>query len=190
MIKLVLFASGSGTNVENIVQFFDKHLTIKVVSICSNNPKAFVLERAKKLGIPSFIFNRYDFYKNDKVIQHLRSCEADWIILAGFLWLVPENLLTTYRKRIINIHPALLPKYGGKGMYGMRVHQAVIGNGDPESGITIHYVNSEYDRGDIIFQVKCPVMPEDTAEILAQRVHHLEYELFPKTIEKLVLGKI
>ncbi|MBN2274058.1 MAG: phosphoribosylglycinamide formyltransferase, partial [Bacteroidales bacterium] len=180
MNKLVLFASGSGTNVENIAQYFSQHTKIKVVGIFSNKPDAFVLERAKKLGIPSFVFNRYDFYNSNKVLQHLRSCGADWIILAGFLWLVPGNLLEAYSNRIVNIHPALLPKYGGKGMYGNRVHNAVIDNADKESGITIHFVNPEYDRGDIIFQARCPVKPNDTAETLAQRVHQLEYEFYPK----------
>jgi len=189
MIRLVLFASGSGTNAENITRFFEKYPDIKIVSICSNNPDAFVLERAKKLGVPSFTFNRHDFYKTGQVLDHLRSCRADWIILAGFLWLVPDNLLTEYHNRIINIHPALLPKYGGKGMYGDRVHKAVIESGDEESGITIHFVNSEYDSGDIIFQARCPVMPEDTAETLAHRVHELEYEYYPKVIEELVRGK-
>ena len=189
MIRLVLFASGSGTNAENITRFFEKYRDIKIVGICSNNPHAVVLERAKKLGLPSFIFNRHDFYKTDQVLDHLRSCRAEWIILAGFLWLVPDNLLTGYPDRIINIHPALLPKYGGKGMYGDRVHKAVIESGDEESGITIHFVNSEYDSGDIIFQARCPVMPGDTAESLAHRVHELEYEYYPKVIEELVRGK-
>jgi phosphoribosylglycinamide formyltransferase-1 len=189
MIRLALFASGSGTNVENIAKFFKKDPDIKIVSICSNHQHAFVLERAKKLGIPSFVFNRNDFYQSDTVVQHLNACRADWIILAGFLWLVPENLLAAYHNHIVNIHPALLPKYGGKGMYGDRVHEAVIGSGDKESGITIHLVNPEYDRGQIVFQARCPVKPGDTAETLAQRVHQLEYEYYPKVIEKLVKGE-
>ena len=188
MIKLVLFASGSGTNAENIVRFFDKNPDIKVVSICSNKQGAFVLERAKKLGIPFYIFNRQDFYETDKVLQYLQSLDTDWIILAGFLWLIPTNLLHAYPKRIINIHPALLPKYGGHGMYGMRVHQAVIDSHDKESGITIHYVNAEYDRGDIIFQSKCQVNTDDRAETLAQKVHQLEYEFFPAIIEKTIMS--
>jgi phosphoribosylglycinamide formyltransferase-1 len=185
MIPLALFASGSGTNVENIVRYFEKNTDIKIVGVFSNNPQAYVLERAEKLGIPSFLFNSHEFYETDKVIRLLHGCKADWIILAGFLWLIPENLIAGYANRIINIHPALLPKYGGKGMYGMRVHQTVIDNCDKESGITIHYVNQEYDRGDIIYQVRCPVLPGDTAETLAQRVHKLEYEFYPGVIEKL-----
>ncbi|MBN1416780.1 MAG: phosphoribosylglycinamide formyltransferase [Bacteroidales bacterium] len=189
MDNLVLFASGSGTNAENIVRYFDKSADIKVVSICTNNKNAFVIERAKNLDVPVFIFNRHDFYETDNVIHHLLISKADWIILAGFLWLVPENLLTTFPNRIVNIHPALLPKYRGKGMYGERVHQAVIDNGDKESGITIHIVNAEYDRGDIVFQARCPVLCEDTIETLAQKVHKLEYEFYPKIIEELVTGK-
>jgi phosphoribosylglycinamide formyltransferase 1 len=188
MIKLVLFASGSGTNAENIVRFFDKNPDIKVVSICSNKQGAFVLERAKKLGIPSYVFSRQDFYETDKVLQYLQSIQTDWIILAGFLWLVPVNLLQVFPRRIVNIHPALLPKYGGQGMYGERVHQAVIDNRDTESGITIHFVNAEYDRGDIIFQSKCPVYATDTADSLARKVHQLEYEYYPAVIKKLVTG--
>ncbi|OFY58914.1 MAG: phosphoribosylglycinamide formyltransferase [Bacteroidetes bacterium RBG_13_46_8] len=188
MISLALFASGSGTNVENIVRHFDKNPDIKIVGVFSNNPRAYVLERAKKLGIPAFVFNRHEFYEPGKVIQLLHACETDWIILAGFLWLIPEDLIAGFPGRIVNIHPALLPKYGGKGMYGERVHQAVIDNGDKESGITIHHVNSEYDRGDIIFQVRCPVLPDDTAETLAHRVHGLEYAYYPKILEKIILA--
>jgi len=188
MISLALFASGSGTNVENIVRHFDKNPDIKIVGVFSNNPHAYVLERAKNLGIPAFVFNRHEFYETGKVIQLLHACETDWIILAGFLWLIPQDLIAGFRGRIVNIHPALLPKYGGKGMYGERVHKAVIDNGDKESGITIHHVNSEYDRGDIIFQVRCPVLPGDTAETLAHRVHGLEYEYYPKILEKIILA--
>jgi phosphoribosylglycinamide formyltransferase 1 len=187
MVTLALFASGSGTNVENIVRHFDKNPEIKIVGIFSNNSKAYVLERAGKLGIPAFVFSRHEFYETDRMIELLQTCDAGWIILAGFLWMIPENIIARYPNRIVNIHPALLPKYGGKGMYGMRVHQTVIENGDTESGITIHRVNSEYDRGDIIFQSRCPVLPGDTAETLAQRVHKLEYEFYPRIIEKLVL---
>ncbi len=186
MTRLALLASGSGTNAENMVKYFIKDPDIKIVTICSNHSRAFVLERAKKLGIPSFVFDRHDFYSTDTVAQYLIDCKTDWIILAGFLWLVPENLLSAYPNRIVNIHPALLPNYGGKGMYGDRVHKAVIESGDRESGITIHFVNTEYDRGDIIFQARCPVKPDDTAETLAQRVHQLEYEHYPRVIERLV----
>jgi phosphoribosylglycinamide formyltransferase-1 len=189
MIQLVLFASGSGTNAENMVRYFDKSPDIKIAGIFSNNPRAYVLERVARLGIPTFVFTRHEFYETDHVLRLLHECAADWIILAGFLWLVPKNLIAAFPGHIVNIHPALLPKYGGKGMYGMHVHQCVIDNGDKESGISIHFVNSEYDRGDIIFQARCPVLPDDTAETLARRVHALEYEFYPKIIENLVTGK-
>jgi len=189
MITLALFASGSGTNAENIIRYFSKNPDIKIAGVFSNNPRAYALERARNLDVQTFVFSRHEFYEMAKVIELLHTCEADWIILAGFLWLLPENLIAGFPGRIVNIHPALLPKYGGKGMYGMRVHQSVIENGDKESGITIHHVNSEYDRGDIIFQSRCPVLPSDTAETLAHRVHALEYEFFPAIIEKLILGK-
>jgi phosphoribosylglycinamide formyltransferase-1 len=145
------------------------------------------VERAKKHDIPVLVFSRDEFYRSEKVLLHLRDNGTDWIILAGFLWLVPGYLISAYSGRIINIHPALLPKYGGKGMYGSRVHQAVIENRDPVTGISIHYVNNEYDRGSIIFQATCPVMPDDTPETLAARVHQLEYEHFPKVIEQEIL---
>lgn len=186
MARLILFASGSGTNVENIIRYFKNHPDIEIVSVCCNNPLAYVIQRAKNHQIPVFIFNRADFYESDRVLQYLRSSEADWIILAGFLWLLPENIVRAFEKRIVNIHPALLPAYGGKGMYGMRVHKAVIDAGEKESGITIHYVNTEYDKGDIIFQAKCQIVPGETPETLAAKVHSLEYEFYPKIIEKLI----
>jgi len=186
MARLILFASGSGTNVENIIRYFKNHPDIEIISVCCNNPRAYVIQRAKNHQIPVFIFNRADFYESDRVLQYLRSSEADWIILAGFLWLLPENIVRAFEKRIVNIHPALLPAYGGKGMYGMRVHQAVIDAGEKESGITIHYVNTEYDKGDIIFQAKCRIVPGETPETLAAKVHSLEYEFYPKIIEKLI----
>lgn len=186
MTRLVLFASGSGTNVQNLIRYFKNHPDIKIISVCCNNPKALVIQRASELQVPVFIFNRADLYESGRVLQYLQSSETDWIILAGFLWLLPENIVQHYNKRIVNIHPALLPGYGGKGMYGMRVHQAVIDAGEKESGITIHYVNTEYDTGDIIFQAKCPVSTGETPETLAAKVHRLEYEYYPKIVEKLV----
>jgi phosphoribosylglycinamide formyltransferase-1 len=186
MIRLALFASGSGSNVENIAHYFSENTNIKIVSVFTPNAHAYVLERAKRLNIPSVVFTSADFYETDRVLTQLKASETDWIILAGFLWLVPEKLLNAFPGRIINIHPALLPKHGGKGMYGMRVHQAVIGSGDKESGITIHFVNAAYDQGDIIFQARCPVSPGETPESLAAKVHQLEYAYYPKIIEKLV----
>ena len=187
MYKLAIFASGSGSNAENIIKHFQNKQQIKVSCICTNRADAFVVERAKLYNIPVFIFGRDDFYIQPKVLNYLNENKIDWVILAGFLWLVPDNLIDRFPNRIINIHPALLPKFGGKGMYGHHVHQSVIDQKETVSGISIHYVNHEYDQGSIIYQAKCPVDPSDTAESLAIKVHQLEYEHFPRVIEQEVL---
>jgi phosphoribosylglycinamide formyltransferase-1 len=187
MKRIAIFASGSGTNAENIAKYFQKSDEIKVSLILTNKSDAYVIQRAEKLSIPVMIFSRKDFYDDSLVLGRLLEEEIDLVVLAGFLWLVPPDILRAYEGRIINIHPALLPKYGGKGMYGDRVHKAVKESGDKESGITIHYVNEIYDAGEIIFQEKCPVDPEDTPDDIAQKVHQLEYERYPKIIEKLLL---
>lgn len=187
MKKIAIFASGSGTNAENIIKYFKDNSNIQVSLVLSNKPDAYVLERAKKFQIPTFVFNRIDFYETDTVINKLKEYEIDFIVLAGFLWLVPQNILSIYPNKIVNIHPALLPKYGGKGMYGMNVHRAVKDAGDKESGITIHYVNEKYDEGAIILQERCAINPEDTPEIIAEKVHKLEYEYYPKIIEKVIM---
>jgi len=184
--RIAIFASGSGSNAQRIAEYFAGTGLLEISAIYCNNPNAFVLERARLSGIPSVLFNRDTFYNKSSVLDDLRTRGTDWIVLAGFLWLIPDYVLETFSQRIINIHPALLPSYGGKGMYGMRVHEAVIESGDRQSGITIHYVNEKYDEGDIIFQAKCQVHPGDTAEMLAAKIHELEYEHFPKVIEKLV----
>jgi phosphoribosylglycinamide formyltransferase-1 len=189
MHRLAIFASGSGTNAQRIAEYFRDHPRIRVDLILSNNPGAFVLERAQKLHIPHVVFSRQEFYGTDYVLDLLTVQNVSYLILAGFLWLVPVNILQHFAGRIVNIHPALLPRYGGKGMYGMKVHQAVLDSGDRESGITIHHVNERYDEGSVIFQARCPVMPRDTAETLAGRIHQLEYRHFPVVIEQLVLGK-
>lgn len=186
MKKIAIFASGSGSNAENIARYFNNNENLNIKCIYSNKVDAFVLERAKKLNIPTFVFSKHDFYETDIVFNHLKSEKVDLIVLAGFLWLIPENLTQNFI--IINIHPALLPKYGGKGMYGDKVHKAVVENGEKESGITIHYVNEIYDEGKIIFQAKCNVLPDDTPDDVASKVHALEYEYFPKVIEKLLFG--
>ena len=186
MKNIAIFASGSGTNAENIIKHFETSKKAKIDLVLSNKKDAYVLERAKRLGINTFVFNRNDFYNSDVVINKLINNNIDFIVLAGFLWLVPERIIDIFEGKIINIHPALLPKYGGKGMYGERVHKAVVENHETESGITIHYVNNLYDSGDIIFQAKCEVKPEDTPEMVASKVHALEYEYFPKVIEELV----
>ncbi len=186
MKNLALFASGSGTNVQNIVEYFKQSSLINIQCILSNRTDAYVLERAKKFNIQSLTFNREEFYHSSVITDFLNENNIDFIILAGFLWLLPESLIHQFPERIINIHPALLPKYGGKGMYGLKVHQAVIENKETESGITIHYVNEHYDEGNIIFQAKCRIDASDTPETLASKVHQLEYEHYPKVIEKLV----
>jgi len=182
--KIALFVSGSGTNAQNIINYFSDNKSIKADSVWSNNPNAYALTRAANLGVQTFVFDRHQLYETGEVVQILKERGIDLIVLAGFLWLIPENLINNFK--IINIHPALLPKYGGKGMYGMKVHQAVRDNGDKETGITIHFVNNEYDCGEVIFQAICPVLPSDTPEDIAQKVHQLEYEHFPKVIEKLL----
>ena len=184
MKKIAIFASGSGTNAQNIINWFANNDQIVVDSIFSNRRDAFVLERAKGAGIEAFVFSRDEFYHSGNVIKTLKSRGIDLVVLAGFLWLIPENLTHAYT--IINIHPALLPKYGGKGMYGMHVHRSVVENNEKESGITIHYVNEKYDDGQIIFQASCKVNEEDTAEDVAKKVHQLEYAHFPKVIEQLI----
>ncbi len=188
MIKIAIFASGNGSNAQRIIEYFQSSRSIRVAMVLSNNPDAPVLERSRKLGVPAEVFSRVEFYETDKIPAILRKNGISFLILAGFLWLVPGNLLKTFSGKIINIHPALLPKYGGKGMYGMKVHQAVIESGDKESGISIHTVNEKYDEGQILFQAKCSVESGDTAETLAMKIHELEHQYFPKVIEEEVLG--
>jgi len=183
LLKIALFASGSGSNAENIVHYFSHNPGFSFPLIISNKPDAFIHSRAKQLNIPSFTFSREDFNDGEKILSLLKLYNIDCIVLAGFLLKIPQSLILAFPQKIINIHPALLPKHGGKGMYGMKVHQAVSEAGDTESGITIHYVNSNYDEGSIIFQTTCPVFPSDTPETIAEKVHALEYEYFPKVIE-------
>lgn len=186
MKKIIIFASGSGSNAEQIASYFKENEQVTISLILSNNPKAGVLERAKRLQIPSIVFNRKAFYDSHIVLDIIKAQKPDLIVLAGFLWKFPENIIQAFPDKIINIHPSLLPKYGGKGMYGHFVHQAVIEQKETESGITIHYVNENYDQGAIIFQAKTDVTGEDTAESLAQKIHQLEYEHFPKIIASLI----
>ena len=184
-LKIALFASGSGSNAENIVRSFLNDSKFEFPVIISNKKEAFIHERAKELNIPSFTFSREDFVKGEPILNLLKGYQVDCIVLAGFLLKVSEVLINAFPDKIINIHPALLPKYGGKGMYGQHVHEAVATSGDIESGITIHYVNAHYDEGNIIFQAKCPVLPTDTPDMIADKVHALEYEHFPKVIGEL-----
>jgi phosphoribosylglycinamide formyltransferase-1 len=187
MKNIAIFASGSGTNAENIIRYFSNRNSAKVVLVLCNRRQAGVLKRAEALGVKTLIFDRNDFYVTGSVLDHLIQNKIDFIVLAGFLWMVPDDVIKLYERRIINIHPALLPAYGGKGMYGDKVHKCVILNNDKESGITIHYVNNKYDKGDIIFQAKCKVEPSDTPDSLASRIHALEYKYFPEVLEKLIL---
>jgi phosphoribosylglycinamide formyltransferase-1 len=186
MRNIAIFASGSGTNAEQIIKYFSNRKTGKVALVLSNKRESYVLKRAAKHNVESMFFDRTDFYDSDSVLNSLLKHKIDFVVLAGFMLLIPENILDNFEGKIINIHPALLPKYGGKGMYGELVHKAVLANNEPESGITIHYVNRFYDEGNIIFQAKCRVMPGDTPESLASRVHELEYAHFPEVIENLI----
>jgi phosphoribosylglycinamide formyltransferase 1 len=188
MRKIAIFASGSGTNAENIIKYFSNRNSAKVTLVLSNRREAYVLERAKVLKVNSVFFDRDDFYTSGKVLEYLAANEIDFVVLAGFLWLIPDSILERFEGRIINIHPALLPHYGGKGMYGEKVHENVIANHETESGITIHYVSSYYDEGNIIFQARCKVELSDSVSSLASKVHALEYKHYPAVIEDLILN--
>ncbi|MDY0217454.1 MAG: phosphoribosylglycinamide formyltransferase [Bacteroidales bacterium] len=183
--NIVIFASGSGSNAQRIFEYFQTSDTINVASIYCNNPNAFVIERAKKMNIPCRVFSKAEL-QNGIVLSELRLLNPSIIVLAGFLCLVPKEIIYAFPHKIINIHPALLPKYGGKGMYGAKVHQSVIENQENESGITIHFVNEQYDEGDVIFQVQCEISENDTPLTLADKIHQLEYTHFPKVIERLL----
>jgi phosphoribosylglycinamide formyltransferase-1 len=186
MKKIAIFASGSGTNAERITKYFKNDPHIKVELILSNKADAYVLERAKRLGVESRVFSR-DELKNPEGVAHLlKEHEIDLVVLAGFLWLIPKSLVLAFPGKIINIHPALLPKYGGKNMYGMRVHEAVINAGEKQSGITIHFVDEIYDHGKVIFQAMCSVKPGDRPDQLAEKIHELEYRHYPEVIERLL----
>ncbi len=188
MTRIAIFASGSGSNAERIATYFNDVENTEVVLILTNNPQAGVIERAGRLHIPVLIFDRKTFRTKGKISGMLKALEVDWVILAGFLWLVPDDLTEAFEGRMVNIHPALLPAYGGKGMWGHFVHEAVIGNKEKESGITIHFVNSHYDEGKVIFQASCTIDETDTPDTLAQKIHALEYEHFPRIIHELITG--
>jgi formyltetrahydrofolate-dependent phosphoribosylglycinamide formyltransferase len=183
---IAIFASGTGSNAQKIIDHFRNDAFVKVVLIVCNNPSAGVLTIAAKENIPSIIIEKEKFFLGNGYSDELKEKQIDLIVLAGFLWKIPSSLIKAWPNRIINIHPALLPRHGGKGMYGNNVHAAVIASGEKESGITIHYVDEHYDNGDVIFQAKCPVLPDDTPDSLAQRIHQLEHEHYPKVIEKLI----
>lgn len=183
MIHIAVFISGAGTNARNIIEYFKSHNKLAIALIVSNNYHSGALEISKESGIPFYIGSREDFYSTNRIVDALQAHKIQGIVLAGFLWLIPDNLLNLYSNRIVNIHPSLLPKYGGKGMYGMKVHQSVKNSNDNKTGITIHIVNAEYDKGEILLQESIAVHSEDTPEMIAQKVHQLEYEFYPKIIE-------
>ncbi|MBR0170029.1 MAG: phosphoribosylglycinamide formyltransferase [Bacteroidales bacterium] len=185
-INLAILGSGNGTNAQQISEYFADRDDVKVVCIIYNKKDAYIAQRAKNLGIESHYFGRNDFYVSNAVLDYLHEKQADWIILAGFLWLIPESMLQAFPNRIINIHPALLPLYGGKGMYGHHVHEAVVANHEKESGITIHIVDNNYDRGTTLFQARCTVTPDDTPDTLAEKIHLLEKEHFPRVIDRTI----
>lgn len=189
MKRIVIFASGSGTNAENLINFFKNRNDASVVLVLTNNPQAKVLERTKRLDVSALSFNKIALTETEDVLNILKASKPDIIVLAGFLWKFPEKILNAFPDKVINIHPALLPKYGGKGMYGKFVHEAVVKNKERETGITIHYVNENYDEGKVIFQTKCKVDPEDSADDVASKIHELEMEHFPKVIESLLFPK-
>lgn len=186
MKRIIIFASGGGTNAENLIRFFQRSDNATVIQVLCNNPHAKVLDRAKKLHVSALSFNKIAFTKTEDVLNILKASQPDLIVLAGFLWKFPENILNTFPNKVINVHPALLPKYGGKGMYGMHVHEAVVANKEIETGITIHHVNEHYDEGAIIFQAKCEVISTDTADDVASKIHKLEMEHFPRVVDKLL----
>lgn len=189
MKRIVIFASGSGTNAENIINFFQNRETASVIQVLTNNPHAKVLGRCKTLKVSALSFNRVAFTQTHDVLNILKAAQPDLIVLAGFLWKFPHFILQEFPNKVINIHPALLPKFGGKGMYGSFVHEAVVANKEAETGITIHYVNEHYDEGAIIFQEKCAIDPTDTAEIVAAKIHELEMAHFPKVVENLLISQ-
>jgi phosphoribosylglycinamide formyltransferase-1 len=184
--KLVLFASGSGSNVENIAEYFKDNPQVRIEGVLCNKTQAGVVERCQRLGLPLYCFNRPAWESPEGIMGLLAALSPDLIILAGFLWKVPGELVRAYPNKIINIHPALLPKYGGKGMYGIRVHEAVLEKGETESGISIHFVNEAYDEGAIIRQEKVRISPEETPESLASKIHELEYRYYPAVISSLL----
>ena len=184
--RIAIFASGSGSNAQKIMEHFKKHQDAEVVIVLTNNPEAYVLQRADNFEIPSHIFDKKEFYKTEDIVHLLKNLQVDIIVLAGFLWLIPHNLIKAFPNKIINIHPALLPKHGGKGMYGDHVHQAVLDAAEDESGITIHYVNEHFDEGEIIHQSKFKIEPEDDIEMIKFKGQQLEHLHYPKVVEQVL----
>ena len=186
MKHIAVFASGEGSNAQQLIDYFKTNGTARVSLVVTNNPKANVLDRAKNAKVASILIHKKNFNETTYLLDELKKHKIDFIALAGFLWLLPSYLTKAYPNKILNIHPALLPKYGGKGMYGAHVHESVIANKDSQSGISIHYVNEKYDDGQLILQIKCKVNSEDTVESLARKIHQLEYCHYAAAIEKII----
>ncbi len=186
MKRIAIFASGAGSNAEVIIRHFEFQHNAQVILLVSNNPNAGALHIAREHGVKTMVIGREEFFSDESIVEELKADGIDLIVLAGFLWLIPPSLIHAFPNKIVNIHPALLPKFGGKGMYGKHVHQAVIDAGEEESGITIHYVNEKFDEGAHVARFSCPVMPGDTIETLAQRIHELEHTHYATTIETLL----
>ena len=186
MINVAVFASGSGTNAENIIKYFANNKFVRIQCVFTNNAEAGVIQRCGMLNVPCYIFSKPEFENKDGIIHKLKEEKINFIVLAGFLWLIPKDVINNFKDRIINIHPALLPSYGGRGFFGKNVHQSVIDSGDIVSGITIHHVNEKFDEGKIIFQAACHVSKDETVNSLANKIHKLEYTYFPVVIEKLI----
>lgn len=184
--RIAIFASGSGSNAQKIMEHFKKSTEVEIALVLTNNPDAYVLQRADNFEIPSHIFDKKEFYHSDSIIDMLKNLDIDLIILAGFLWLIPKKLIAEYPGRIINIHPALLPKFGGKGMYGDHVHNAVIAAGEKEGGITIHYVNENYDEGEYIYQAKYRIDKDDNLEMVKFKGQQLEHQHYPRIVESII----
>lgn len=187
--RIAIFASGSGSNAQKIMELFKHSSEVEIALVLTNNPEAYVLQRADNFEIPAHIFDRKEFYETDQIVDLLKNLDVDLIVLAGFLWLIPKNLIAEYPGRIVNIHPALLPKFGGKGMYGDHVHHAVIASGEGEGGITIHYVNENYDEGEYIYQAKYKIDKSDNLEMVKFKGQQLEHQHYPRIVES-ILKKI
>ena len=184
--RIAIFASGSGSNAQKIMEHFKKHVDAEVVIVLTNNPEAYVLQRADNFEIPSHIFDKAEFYTTNSVVDLLKNLQIDLIVLAGFMWLIPQNLLKAFPNKIINIHPALLPKFGGKGMYGDRVHHAVMDAKEEESGITIHFVDENFDEGEIIHQSRFRIEAGDDLEMIKFKGQQMEHLHYPKVVEQLL----
>ncbi|WP_129717886.1 phosphoribosylglycinamide formyltransferase [Pedobacter sp. SYP-B3415] len=184
--RIAVFASGSGSNAQKLMEHFKRSTDTEIALVLSNNPDAYVLQRADNFEIPSHVFDRHEFYETDQVIDLLKNLDIDFIVLAGFLWLIPQSLISAYAGRIVNIHPAILPKHGGKGMYGDHVHKAVLAAGDAEGGITIHYVNEHYDEGEYIYQARYKIDTGDSLEMIKFKGQQLEHQHYPRIVEGLL----